>query len=88
MKRWLLQHPRFHPHFTPMPASWLNLVEGFFGLVTEHALRRGAHDNVKQLRAAIVATIDAHNDEPKPCGETKSADEILASLARFLPPAR
>lgn len=83
VKRWLLRHPRFHLHFTPTHASWLNLVERFFGLLTEHALRRGSHNNVKQLRAAIVAYIDAHNDEPKPFRWTKSADEILASLARF-----
>lgn len=83
VKRWLLRHPRFHLHFTPTHASWLNLVERFFGLLTEHALRRGSHNNVKQLRAAIVASIDAHNDEPKPFRWTKSADEILASLARF-----
>ena len=53
------------------------------GLLTEHALRRGSHNNVKQLRAAIVAYIDAHNDESKPFRWTKIADEILASLARF-----
>lgn len=83
VKRWLLRHPRFHLHFTPTHASWLNLVERFFGLLTEHALRRGSHDNVKQLRAAIVDYIKTHNDEPKPFRWTKSADEILASLARF-----
>jgi transposase len=83
VKRWLLRHPRFHLHFTPTHASWLNLVERFFGLLTEHALRRGSHDNVTQLRAAITEYIDAHNDAPRPFRWTKSADEILASLARF-----
>ena len=83
VKRWLLRHPRFHLHFTPTHASWLNMVERFFGLLTEHALRRGSHESVKELRAAIVEYVDAHNDDPKPFRWTKSADDILASLARF-----
>lgn len=83
VKRWLLRHPRFTLHFTPTHASWLNMVERFFGLLTEHALRRGSHDSVKQLRAAIVEYIEAHNDAPKPFRWTKSADDIIASLARF-----
>jgi transposase len=81
--RWLLRHPRFHLHFTPTHASWLNLVERFFGLLTEHALRRGSHDSVRKLRTAIVEYISAHNAEPTPFRWTKSADDILASLARF-----
>ena len=83
VKRWLLRHPRFHLHFTPTHASWLNMVERFFGLLTEHALRRGSHDSVKQLRAAIVEYIETHNDAPTPFRWTKSADDIIASLARF-----
>ncbi len=81
--RWLLKHPRFHLHFTPTHASWLNLVERFFGLLTEHALRRGSHASVRGLREAIVEYIDAHNAKPKPFRWTKTADEILARLARF-----
>jgi len=83
IKRWLVQHPRFHLHFTPTHASWLNLVERFFGLLTEHALRRGSHRSSRDLRAAIHEYLDAHNEEPKPFKWTKSADEILASIARF-----
>ena len=83
IKRWLLRHPRFQLHFTPTHASWLNLVERFFGLLTEHALRRGSHKSGHELRAAIEAYLDAHNDEPKPFKWTKTADEILASIARF-----
>lgn len=83
VKRWLLRHPRFHLHFTPTHASWLNLVERFFGLLTEHALRRGSHKSERDLRAAIGAYLNAHNGEPKPFRWTKTADEILASIARF-----
>jgi len=83
VKRWLQRHPRFHLHFTPTHGSWLNQVERFFGLLTEHALRRGSHTSPKMLRAAITAYIDAHNAKPKPFRWVKTADEILASIARF-----
>lgn len=83
IKRWLLRHPRFHVHFTPTHASWLNLVERFFGLLTEHALRRGSHTSSRDLRSAIHEYLDAHNDDPKPFKWTKTADQILASIARF-----
>jgi transposase len=62
VQRWLLRHPRVHFHFTPTYASWLNLVERFFGLLTEKALKRGSHTSIAQLRAAILAYVDAHND--------------------------
>ena len=83
IKRWLAQNPRFHFHFTPTHASWLNLVERFFGLLTEHALRRGSHTSTRQLRSAITEYLDAHNEDPKPFKWTKTADEILESIARF-----
>lgn len=83
IKRFLVQNPRFHFHFTPTHASWLNLVERFFGLLTEHALRRGSHTSTVQLRAAIDEYLAAHNEEPKPFKWTKNADEILESIARF-----
>jgi len=83
IKRWLSRHPRFHLHFTPTHASWLNLVERFFGLLTEHALRRGSHKSSRELRTAIQDYLDAHNEEPKPFRWTKTADDILASIARF-----
>ena len=83
VQRWLLKHPRWHLHFTPTHGSWLNLVERFFGLLTEHALRRSTHQNVRQLRAAIDLYLDAHNEHPKPFRWTKSADQILESIARF-----
>jgi hypothetical protein len=81
--RWLLQHPRFHLHFTPTHASWRNLVERFFGLLTDEALRRGSHTSVVQLRTAIVEYLAVHNEAPKPFHWIKTADEVLASIARF-----
>jgi len=81
--RWLLRHPRFHLHFTPTYASWLNLVERFFGLLTEKALRRGSHTSVPQLRAAILAYVDAHNAKGTPFKWTKTPDEILDKMRRF-----
>ena len=83
IKRWLSKRPRFHLHFTPTHASWINLVERFFGLLTEHALRRGSHSSVSQLRRAIQDYLDTNNDDPKPFKWTKSADRILESIARF-----
>jgi transposase len=81
--RWLLRHPRFHLHFTPTYASWLNLVERFFGLLTEKALRRGSHTSVPQLREAILAYVHAHNEKGRPFKWTKTADEILGKMRRF-----
>jgi transposase len=83
VKRWLERHPRFHFHFTPTYSSWLNLVERFFGLLTEHALRRGSHTSVRELKAAIFEYIDVHNEEGKPFVWTKSADQILETVKRF-----
>ena len=70
-------------HFTPTYASWLNLVERFFGLLTEKALKRGSHTSIAQLRAAILAYVDAHNDRGTPFRWVKTADEILDSMRRF-----
>lgn len=81
--RWLLRHPRFHLHFTPTYSSWLNLVERFFGLLTEKALKRGSHNSIKQLRKAILEYVEAHNENGKPFKWTKTADEILDKLRRF-----
>jgi len=81
--RWLLRHPRVHFHFTPTYASWLNLVERFFGLLTEKALKRGSHTSIPQLRDAILAYVEAHNQNGKPFRWTKTADEILDKMRRF-----
>ena len=83
VKRWLARHPRFHFHFTPTYSSWLNLVERFFGLLTEHALKRGSHRSVPDLRRAILEYVEAHNEEGKTFKWTKTADEILDKIKRF-----
>jgi len=83
IKRWLLRHPRFHLHFTPTGGSWLNLVERWFALLTEKQLRRGVHRSIHELEDAIRAFLEHHNRHPKPFRWTKTADEILDSVARF-----
>ncbi len=82
-KRWLLRHARFHLHFTPTSGSWLNLVERWFALLTEKQLRRGVHRSTGELQAAIRRFLDSHNRNPKPFIWTKTADQILDSVARF-----
>jgi len=83
IRRWLAKRPRFHLHFTPTSSSWINMVERWFGLLTERQLRRGVHRSTLALEAAIEAYITITNEQPKPFVWTKSADEILASVARF-----
>jgi transposase len=83
IRNWLARHPRFHLHFTPTGASWLNLVERFFAALTEKQLRRGAHRSTRELEAAIKRYIEHGNADPKPFIWTKTADEILDSIARF-----
>jgi len=81
--RWLTKRPRYHLHFTPTSASWLNLVECWFSILTARQLRRGVFPDIDALEAAISAYTAANNRHPKPFVWTKTADEILASVARF-----
>ena len=83
IRNWFAKRPRFHIHFTPTSASWLNLVERWFGLLTEKQLRRGVHQSSGELGAAIYRYLDVTNEDPKPLVWTKTADQILASVARF-----
>ena len=83
VKKWLLAHPRFVLHFTPTSSSWLNLVERWFAELTTKKLRRGSHRSVRELNADIRAWIDTWNDNPRPFVWTKTADEILDSIARY-----
>jgi transposase len=83
IQNWLAKRPRFHLHFTPTSASWLNLVERWFALLTEKQLRRGVHRSTKELKHAITVFIDNHNHDPKPFVWHKTADQILDSVARF-----
>lgn len=79
---WLKKHPRFHMHFTPTSASWMNMVERFFRDITTARLRRGVFTNVPELVAAIEEYIAHHNENPKPFIWTKSARDILQKVIR------
>jgi transposase len=83
IRRWLAKRPRFHVHFTPTRASWLNLVERWFAARTQKQIKRGAHASTRALESAIRQYIAVTNEAPKPFVWTKTADEILASVARF-----
>jgi transposase len=81
---WFDKHPRFHRHFTPTGSSWINQVERWFGLLTDQLLRRGVHKSVAALEKDVRDWITAWNDNPKPFRWTKTADEILDSLAKYM----
>ena len=83
VKRWLSAHPRFHLHFTPTGASWINLVERWFAELSARKLRRGTHRSVAELNADIEDWVEHWNEDPKPYVWVKSAEEILDSLARY-----
>src|SRR2546427_7184337 len=83
IRKWFAKRPRFHIHFTPTYGSWINLVERWFAAITNQRIRRGVFRSVKELEAAIREYIDVHNENPKPFVWTKTADQILASIARF-----
>jgi transposase len=83
IKRWLAKRPRYHVHFTPTSASWLNLVERFFAELTNKQLRRAAFRSTEDLEQTIKRYLAVRNAEPTPFIWTKSADDILASIARF-----
>jgi transposase len=83
IQRWLAKRPRYQLHFTPKGASWINLVERWFALLTDKQLRRGVHRSTRDLETAIDRYVRIYNDEPRPFRWTKTADEILASVARF-----
>jgi transposase len=83
VRRWFVRHPRFHVHFTPTSASWLNLVERWFALLSEKQIKRGAHCSVRALEATIREYVTMTNEAPRPFVWTKTADEILAKVARL-----
>src|SRR6476620_6509511 len=84
VKAWLAKHRRFHLHFTPTSASWLNLVERFFAEITTKRIRRGIFRSVAELEDAIYDYLLRHNANPKPFVWTKAADAILDSERRAL----
>jgi transposase len=81
---WLARHPRFHVHFTPTGSSWINQVERWFGYLTDKKIRRGVHKSVQALEADIRDWIERWNENPRPFAWTKTAEEILNSLAEYL----
>ncbi len=84
IRAWLARHPRFRLHFTPTGSSWINQVERWFGFLTDQMIRRGVHKSVQALEADIRAWIENWNENPRPFTWTKTADEILDSLARYI----
>ena len=83
VRRWLAAHPRFHVHFTPTSASWLNLVERWFAALSEKQIKRGTHRSTRELETAIRDYLRLTNQSPRPFVWHKTADEILGSVARY-----
>ena len=81
VKNWLSRHPSFHIHFTPTSSSWLNLIERWFGDLTEKCLRRGSFTSVDALVEAIMVYIDSTDESPKPFTWTATAKDILEKVA-------
>jgi transposase len=84
IRDWLARHARFHVHFTPTGSSWMNQVERWFGYLTDQKIRRGVHKSVQSLQADIRDWIGTWNENPRPFAWTKTAEEILHSLAEYL----
>src|SRR6266498_419329 len=83
IRKWFAKRPRFHVHFTPTYGSWINLIERWFAELTNKRIRRGVFRSVKELETAIHEYIEIHNEDPTPFVWTKTADQILASIARY-----
>jgi transposase len=84
IRDWLTRHPRFHLHFTPTGSSWINQVERWFGLLTEQLIRRGIHQSVVALENDVREWIRNWNHNPRPFVWTKTAEDILQSLAKYI----
>lgn len=83
VRTWLAQRPRYHVHFTPTSASWLNQVERWFGRITQQSIRRGSFTTVKQLIHRIDQFVEHYNLHPRPFAWTATADSILEKIRRF-----
>jgi hypothetical protein len=83
VKAWFARYPRFQLHFTPTSGSWLNLIERWFGLLTQRQIKRGSHRSTIELEKAIRHYLAIHNENPQPFVWHKTADEIIDSVARF-----
>ncbi len=82
VQKWLKRHRRFHMHFIPTSSSWLNLVERWFREITDKQIRRGIFKGVEPLIATIHASIEKHNNDPKPFVWTAKAQDILEKVGR------
>jgi len=83
IRNWFAKRPKFHIHYTPTYGSWINLVERWFAELTNKRIRRGVFRSVKELESAIREFIEIHNEDPKPFVWTRTADQILDSIARY-----
>lgn len=83
VRAWFAARPRYHVHFTPTSASWINLVERFFALISQRWIKRGSHRSTRELEASIRQYLATYNDDPRPFVWHKTADEIIASIARL-----
>ncbi len=83
IRKWFAKRPHFHLHFTPTYGSWINLVERWFAELTNKRIRRGVFRSVQELETAIREYIEIHNQDPTPFVWTRTADQILASIARY-----
>ena len=83
VRSWLAARPRYHVHFTPTSASWINLVERFFALISQRWIKRGSHRSTRELEDSIRQYLATYNDDPKPFVWHKPADQIIASVARL-----
>jgi transposase len=82
VKNWLKRNKRVELHFIPTSSSWLNLVERFFGIITEKQIRRGVFSSVTELEEKIMQFIECHNESPKPFIWTKTTEAILEKVGR------
>jgi transposase len=82
VKRWLERHPRVHFHFTPTSASWLNMVEIWFSILTKQQVRRGVYHDVPELIAAIEYFIDGYNERAQPFVWTKTPEQVLTKAVQ------
>jgi transposase len=83
VRAWFARHPRFHLHFTPTSGSWLNLVERWFGLLSQRQIKRGSHRSTVELEKAIRHYLTVYNQSPTPFVWHKTADQIIESVGRF-----
>ncbi len=83
IRNWFAKRPRYHIHFTPTSSSWLNQVERFFAEITNKQIRRGVDRSTVALKRRIRTYLEVHNEDPVPFTWTKSADEILETIARY-----